>query len=151
MFGQIENTLRIVFIGFFCLLSAVPFEGASDKGKPLFTEITSVVGLDDTSERWPSDGTYTLPEIMGGGVALFDYDNDDDLDLLQIRSLLFREQTGETERRATEISIEREIGLFWTHFRLFQQQPDGSFSDVTDAAGLKRCGLRTRDSHWGYR
>ena len=142
MFGQVENSLKIVVISFFCLLTVVPFVTAAttDRGAPLFTEITSAVGIEDTSERWPSDGTYTLPEIMGGGVALFDYDNDDDLDLLQIRSLLFRGSTGETERRTTEIFSGHQTGLFWTHFRLFQQQPDGSFSEVTGATGLSDAG-----------
>ena len=142
MFGQIENPRRIVVIGCFCLLTVVPLiaDGATDEGKPLFTEITSAVGLDDSSERWPSEGTYTLPEIMGGGVALFDYDNDDDLDLLQIRSLLFREPTGETERRSAGTSSGRLPGLIWRRFRLFQQQPNGSFLDVTDASGLNDAG-----------
>ena len=105
MFNQVESNLKIVVISFFCLF-AVAISAtvtATDTGEPLFTEITSEVGLDDTSERWPSDGTYTLPEIMGGGVALLDYDNDGDLDLLHIRSLLFREPTGETQKPTTEI------------------------------------------------
>ena len=142
MFGQIENPRRIVIIGCFCLLAVVPLitDGATAEGKPLFTEITSAVGLDDSSERWPPEGTYTLPEIMGGGVALFDYDNDDDLDLLQIRSLLFREPTGETDRRSSGISSGRLPGLIWRRFRLFQQQPNGSFLDVTDASGLNDAG-----------
>ena len=142
MFRQIKSIPRSVAIGLVCLLTVVPFvtSGTTDGGKPLFTEITSAVGLEDASEQWPSDGTYTLPEIMGGGVALFDYDCDNDLDLLQIRSLLFREPTGETEGRAKEISGEHWAGLFWTHFRLFQQQADGSFSDVTDGSGLNDAG-----------
>ena len=95
-FKQVESTLKIVVISFFCLFAVAISAVATttDMGEPLFTEITSAVGLEDTSERWPSDGTYTLPEIMGGGVALFDYDNDGDLDLLQIRSLLFRGASG---------------------------------------------------------
>jgi len=50
---------------------------------PLFTEITSAVGLPDRTS-WP-DGTFALPEIMGPGVALFDADGDGDLDLLEVR------------------------------------------------------------------
>jgi hypothetical protein len=34
---------------------------------------------------WPA-GSYYLPEIMGPGVAVFDYDGDGHLDLLQLRS-----------------------------------------------------------------
>ena len=94
MSRQVGSTLRVVAINVFCFFVVAQSATATttEMGKPLFTEITSAVGLEDTSERWPSDGTYTLPEIMGGGVALLDYDNDGDLDLLQIRSLLFEDQ-----------------------------------------------------------
>jgi hypothetical protein len=142
MFRQVGSTLRVVAINVFCFFFVAQSVTATttDMGEPLFTEITSAVGLEDTSERWPSDGTYTLPEIMGGGVALLDYDNDGDLDLLQIRSLLFRGPTGDTGRPSTEISNGLQKELFWTHFRLFQQQSNGMFSDVTDASGLNDAG-----------
>ena len=142
MFRQVGSTLRIVAISLFYLFAVAQSVTATttDMDKPLFTEITSSVGLEDASERWPSDGTYTLPEIMGGGVALLDYDNDGDLDLLQIRSLLFREPTGDAERPTTEISNGLQKELFWTHFRLFQQQSNGIFSDVTDVSGLNDAG-----------
>ena len=39
--------------------------------RTLFAEITAELGLSGPPEVWP-DGTYTLPEIMGGGVALFE-------------------------------------------------------------------------------
>ena len=84
---------------------------------PLFTEITSELQLSDTPKPLP-DGTYSLPEIMGGGVTLFDYDNDGDLDLLQIRF----PPPGKPDLPAPN--------------RLFQQQPDGTFLDATPTAGL---------------
>ncbi len=85
---------------------------------PLFTEVTSTLLQDsDMSVEWP-DGTYSLPEIMGGGIALFDYDDDGDLDLLQIRF----PRPGEPDLAAPN--------------RLLQQQVDGTFVDVTRAAGL---------------
>ncbi len=85
--------------------------------RTLFAEITAELGLSGPPEVWP-DGTYTLPEIMGGGVALFDYDNDGDLDLLQIRS----PPPGRFEAPAPN--------------RLFEQRADGAFSDVTSISGL---------------
>ena len=84
---------------------------------PYFTEITSELQFGDATTPLP-DGTYSLPEIMGGGVSLFDYDNDGDLDLLQIRC----PPPGKPNVPAPN--------------RLFRQQPDGTFLDVTSTAGL---------------
>src|SRR5262245_19904690 len=45
-------------------------------------------------------GNHTMTEILGGGVALFDYDNDGDLDVFLVqsrgRSQLFRNNLIET-------------------------------------------------------
>lgn len=83
----------------------------------LFTEVTAQLGLADTSESWP-DGTYALHEITGGGVALFDYDDDGDLDILQICF----PPPGKDQAPAPN--------------RLLQQQADGTFVDRTDSSGL---------------
>ncbi|MFQ5954490.1 MAG: CRTAC1 family protein [Kiloniellales bacterium] len=84
---------------------------------PLFTEITSKLIPGDIPESWP-DGTYLVPEVTGGGVALFDYDNDGDLDLYQVRF----PPPGRPQAPAPN--------------RLFRQQPDGTFRDITASAGL---------------
>ena len=62
---------------------------------------------------------YLLPEIMGGGAALFDMDGDGDLDLLTV-------QSGDLSAPA---------GTPAGH-RLYQNQGDGSFVDVSDAHGV---------------
>ena len=90
---------------------------AADPAGTLFTEITAELGLSSPLKVWP-DGTYTLPEIVGGGVALFDYDGDGDLDLLQIRN----SPPSQFETPAPNL--------------LFEQRPDGTFSEVTSASGL---------------
>ena len=82
-----------------------------------FTEVTAQLGLGGIPESL-ADGTYALPEITGGGVALFDYDNDGDLDLLQIRF----PPPDRPDAPAPN--------------RLFQQQADGRFQDVTATSGL---------------
>ena len=84
---------------------------------PYFTEITSDSQLNDDPAPLP-DGTYSLPEIMGGGVSIFDYDNDGDLDLLQIVC----PPPGKPDRRAPN--------------RLYRQLPDGTYRNVASAAGL---------------
>ena len=83
----------------------------------LFSEITADVGLSDTACAWP-DGAFRLTEITGPGVGLLDFDNDGDLDILQPR------MPPPDDPRAPAPN------------RLYQQQSDGTFRDVTSAAGL---------------
>jgi hypothetical protein len=92
-------------------------------GEPsqLLVDVTRALGLPD-AEPWP-DGTYWMPEIFGSGVGLLDYDRDGDLDILQIRAA----RPGERVRATPE--------------RLFRQEADGSFRDVTQAAGLRSPGF----------
>ncbi len=47
---------------------------------PIFREIAAEVGL-HFHHMNGSTGQHYMPEIMGPGVALFDYDNDGDLDI----------------------------------------------------------------------
>lgn len=51
---------------------------------PIFTEQAAELGVDFVYFNGRS-GEYYMPEINGGGVALIDYDNDDDLDLFFVQ------------------------------------------------------------------
>jgi hypothetical protein len=51
---------------------------------PLFVDATEVTGLNFVHVNGES-GQYYMPEQMGAGVALFDYDNDDDLDVFLVQ------------------------------------------------------------------
>ena len=76
-----------------------------------------MLGLSETEASW-SPGTHALPEVIGSGVALFDYNNDGALDVLHIRF----PPPNQPDAPAPN--------------RLFQQQPDGTFVDVTETAGI---------------
>ena len=89
----------------------------AERDKPLFTEVTAARGLPQTEASWPP-GTHALPEVIGSGVALFDYNNDGALDVLHIRF----PPPGQADSPAPN--------------QLFQQQPDGTFVDVTEVAGI---------------
>lgn len=91
-----------------------------EKPLPLFTDVTSQVGLDFMHQSG-QDGRYLLPEIQGGGAAVFDYDNDGDLDIYAVN--------------AGNVPPDR-----WQDNtapnRLFRQESDGTFTDVTSESGL---------------
>ena len=94
----------------------------TDSSAPgIFTEVTSAVGLKDAPDPWP-DGRYYTPEVTPGGVALLDYDNDGDLDIYHVRHPPPGNYPQAFEASAPD--------------RLYQQQPDHSFVDVTERAGL---------------
>ena len=85
-----------------------------------FTEITNEVGLDFVHETGAA-GDFLLPEIMASGAALFDYDNDGDLDIY----LTNGNHTLPDGRRA-QAPVNR----------MYRQEADGRFVDVTAQSGL---------------
>ena len=85
-----------------------------------FTDITDAAGIHFIHENG-AYGERLLPETMGGGVAFLDYDNDDHLDLLLINSNHWSWHS-EGQDRPT--------------MHLYKGGGDGTFTDVTHAAGL---------------
>jgi hypothetical protein len=73
-----------------------------------------------------------LPETMGSGVALFDYDNDGRLDIFLVNGATLKDPT--PKGTIPQKSGEKE----WN--RLYHQKPDGTFEDVTAKAGLQGSG-----------
>src|SRR5579872_531195 len=92
-----------------------------------FTDVTSETKLDFKHEASRTSNKY-LPETMGGGVALFDYDNDGRLDIFFTNGARLDDPI--PERGAPDKTDRR----FWN--RLYRQNPDGMFTDTTEQAGL---------------
>jgi hypothetical protein len=69
-----------------------------------------------------------LPETMGGGVALLDYDNDGRLDIFFVNGA----RIDDPMRRGQQ--PDKSDPKYWN--RLYHQNPDGTFTDVTEKAGL---------------
>jgi hypothetical protein len=91
----------------------------------VFTDVTAASGLLSAKNI---SGSVTnkqfLLEEMGCGVALFDYDNDDWLDIFLVNGTSF--VPAERDRHPTSY--------------LFHNNRDGTFTDVTKKAGLTRSG-----------
>lgn len=85
-----------------------------------FTDITENAGLDFAYDTGATGKLY-FPEIMAGGVALFDYDGDGDLDLYLTNG----------NHQLPRITPSADI-----RNQLYRQEPDGRFVDVTTASGL---------------
>ena len=85
-----------------------------------FEDVTERAGLDFVYETG-AHGQFLLPEIMGGGAALFDYDGDGDLDL-------YLTNGNDAASAAPPGAAARD--------RLYRQGKDGRFEDVTQQAGV---------------
>jgi hypothetical protein len=94
-------------------------------------ELIHTGGLDFTHRNSPTDQKYII-ETMGGGVALLDYNNDGLLDVFFVNS-------GKLDNaQKPPVNYARRDPAYWN--RLYRQNPDGSFTDVTAAAGLAKAG-----------
>src|SRR4051795_13060080 len=92
-----------------------------------FIDITKRSGVDFQLENSPTPEKF-LPETMGGGVAVLDYDNDGRLDIFFVNGARLSPTMNAKD------SPDKSDPRFWN--RLFHQNKDGSFTDITEAAGL---------------
>ena len=108
--------LTTAFFGAFLILAAMPALG------PIaFEEIAERAGIHFVAENSPT-ANKNLPETMLAGVALLDYDNDGYLDVYFVNG-------------AAIPSLKKESPKYWN--RLFHNNHDGTFTDVTEKAGVK--------------
>ena len=122
--------LGILLVAFPAQKSVVsPGAAAPTPGK--FTDVTSELGVHFKNESSHTSKKY-LPETMGAGVALFDYDNDGRLDIYLVNGAPLSDPTPKG-------TIPQKTGpQYWN--RLYHQKPDGTFEDVTEKAGLQGVG-----------
>jgi hypothetical protein len=92
--------------------------GDDDAGPAWFADVTEAVGLDFVHDAGPT-GHFFMPQIMGAGAALFDFDGDGRLDLFLLQS-------------AGPDAPARN--------RLYRQGTDGRFTDVSQGSGLDFAG-----------
>jgi enediyne biosynthesis protein E4 len=92
-----------------------------------FTDITAQSHIDFTLENSATSNKYLI-ETMAGGVAVFDYDNDGRLDIFFTNGGLISDPM--PDGKLPDKSDKK----FWN--RLYHQNADGTFTDVTERAGL---------------
>jgi hypothetical protein len=103
-------------------------------------DATAGTRIDFTQANSPTKSKY-LPETMGGGVALLDYNNDGRLDIFFVNGASIKDpmppggMPDKSDRK------------FWN--RLYRQNPDGTFTDITEKAGLT--GMPQNRYAWEWR
>jgi enediyne biosynthesis protein E4 len=91
---------------------------SSEEPSIWFLDVSTASGLDFRHCAFAGERRYRFPEIMGGGVALLDYDGDGRLDVYCVQS---GDPDGPSESGAN---------------RLFRNVGGWRFEDVTEAAGV---------------
>ena len=102
-----------------------------------FADLAAPAGLNFVTSTGCRASFY-FPEIMGPGVALFDYDNDGDLDVFIVQGQMLG------ERRRSDAALSRRRHALPLKGRLFRNdlrlmptaRATPSFTDVTDASGI---------------
>jgi len=108
-----------------------PPPGAKGPSPVTFTDIVAQTKINFRHQASPTSAKYLL-ETMGGGVAMFDYDNDGRMDLFFTNGATIKDSM---TKNATPDKTEPQ---FWN--RLYHQRVDGTFQDVTEHADLKGTG-----------
>jgi hypothetical protein len=104
--------------------------GVGGATAPILTA-TQPKAINFTLENSPTPLKYLI-ETMPGGVALLDYNNDGLLDIFLVNGGRITAPMQEPE------NFDRHDPKYWN--RLYRQNKDGSFTDVTEQAGLASAG-----------
>jgi hypothetical protein len=138
------------------LTSSCGEQPAEEHATRLFSDITADSGV-DFEHRSGLDGSFRIAQITGSGVAAFDADNDDDVDLffvngeqlpnrlfIQIAPWQFEDRTEKSGLGDTgygmgtavgDIDRDGDLDLLVSNYgtdRLYLNDGDGKFTDVSD-------------------
>ena len=107
-----------LFIQIFLLLTI----GSTAAQTPIFVDVTQAAGIQFRHNNGKTEHKHII-ETMGSGVVFFDYDNDGDADLYFVN--------GGPIPQETKDSAQTKLGNV-----LYRNEGDGSFTDVTEIAGV---------------
>ncbi len=95
--------------------------GYVDSGDPVFQDVTRAAGLAAWQHHVGSTRPTLISESLGSGVALLDFDGDGWLDIYLVNGSTVEALAGKADS---------------PHAALFHNNHDGTFTDVTKAAGV---------------
>src|SRR5690242_2844967 len=122
-----QEHLAIAAMATVCLLpiAAVAIPGVS------YVDVTPASGIHFRQNNSATPEKYLI-ETMTGGVAVFDYDNDGWEDIFLVNGARIR--IGQRDGEA----LDKSAPEFWN--RLYRNNHDGTFTDVTEKAGVRGSG-----------
>jgi hypothetical protein len=126
--------MRTCLLSFLFSLSAIA-PTPKQSPEPQF-KLSPLPGIDFVLRNSPTSRKYLI-ETMPGGVALLDYNNDGLLDIFLVNA----GRVADPLRGPTD--FDRHNPSYWN--RLYRQNKDGTFTDVTVQAGLQNAG----DTNYG--
>ncbi|MBZ5594256.1 MAG: FG-GAP-like repeat-containing protein [Acidobacteriia bacterium] len=124
--------MRQVAAGIFVIAALATTAGVlHTESPPAFVEAGPAAGLDFRFHNSPTSRKYLI-ETMGGGVAIFDFDNDGWPDVFFVNGAALKDPQPDGQ------VLDKSAPEFWN--RLFHNNHDGTFTDVTVKAGLQGAG-----------
>jgi hypothetical protein len=116
----------------FVALALKPIALLEASNKPVtYVDVTAQTGIHFKDSNSPTSEKYLI-ETMTGGVALLDYDNDGYLDIFVVNGA--RIHAGQSDSEIPDKSAPE----YWN--RLYHNNHDGTFTDVTEKAGVRGSG-----------
>jgi len=108
--------------------SALPNPASKILSSAKYVEAHDTAGLSFQFRNSPTPNKYLI-ETMGGGVAMLDYDSDGWLDVFFVNGAALQNRQPEGQ------SPDKSSPEYWN--RLFRNNRDGTFTDVTEKAGVR--------------